>query len=433
MSEQTVFYAWQSDLDGKINHYFIRDAAKAALKSLSKEAAVDEAARLDHDTAGVPGSPDIAGTIFSKIDACAVFLADLTFVASSEPKGNGEPGRLVPNPNVLIELGYALKSVGDERVIMVMNTAFGRLEDLPFDLRNRRFPVTYDLPFPEAPNRKEVQRQLERDLKRAISAVLRSPALSAREAERAQAVVQRIAEERRVFELAALSGQFYKFAPKQGALLVGVVPEYPQTPPLNFGDPRVRQVNLQPIAGYPTKTIRGARARATTMTEHCAEVPYSVAELRGDGCVLFADGSMLYGGVSPELQERYGSALRGFVPHLIFEGALVRTVKQAMTVLRNLEVRGPHHVVISMHRIRGFMMGLETYALALGHDIQTFDRDGISPDPVKITDADDISTERAVARVLKPAFDHIWQEFGFEGSRNFDAQGEWIERPLFGH
>ncbi|MEE4455086.1 TolC family protein [Novosphingobium resinovorum] len=51
------------------------------------------------------------------------------------------------NPNVLIELGYAKKALGVDRVVTVWNTAFthSRFEDLPFDLRGRRGSITYAL------------------------------------------------------------------------------------------------------------------------------------------------------------------------------------------------------------------------------------------------------------------------------------------------
>lgn len=44
--------------------------------------------------------------------------------------GRGEK-RPTPNPNVLIELGYAFKALGHERVILVFNRAFGKIEELP--------------------------------------------------------------------------------------------------------------------------------------------------------------------------------------------------------------------------------------------------------------------------------------------------------------
>src|ERR1019366_9830222 len=49
--------------------------------------------------------------------------------------------RRTPNPNVLLELGYAAKRLTWDNVICVFNTAFGKTEDLPFDLRHRRMCV----------------------------------------------------------------------------------------------------------------------------------------------------------------------------------------------------------------------------------------------------------------------------------------------------
>ena len=48
----------------------------------------------------MPGSPDIVATILAKIEAAAVFVADVTPIAVSPG------GKHVANPNVLIELGY---------------------------------------------------------------------------------------------------------------------------------------------------------------------------------------------------------------------------------------------------------------------------------------------------------------------------------------
>ena len=68
----TVFYAWQSDLPEKWNHYLIRDAAKDAVEALAKGLLLEESPRLDHDTVGETGTPEIAGTIFRKIRECGI-------------------------------------------------------------------------------------------------------------------------------------------------------------------------------------------------------------------------------------------------------------------------------------------------------------------------------------------------------------------------
>ena len=139
----TIFYAWQSDRIQKTHRYLIRDAANEAVKRIGKDAEIEDSPRLDHDTQDVSGTPEIAGTIYRKIQDSGIFLADLTFVGSTDLLENRR--KLLPNPNVTLELGYAARSVGWERIICVMNTAFGPAEELIFDLRHRRWPICYKL------------------------------------------------------------------------------------------------------------------------------------------------------------------------------------------------------------------------------------------------------------------------------------------------
>lgn len=136
---KSIFYSWQSDSPSTTNRYFVRDCIKDAIKKLNGDQVLDEAVRLDHDTAGIPGTPDIANTIFGKISESAAFVADLTLCSESSS------GKRSPNPNVLIELGYAFSEIGDARVISVMNTAFGEPGQLPFDLSHKRWPIQYKL------------------------------------------------------------------------------------------------------------------------------------------------------------------------------------------------------------------------------------------------------------------------------------------------
>ncbi len=57
-----------------------------------------------------------------------------------------ETGKLIPNPNVMIEYGYALRALTFEAMMPVMNTYFGPPEELPFDLGHVRHPTLYDVP-----------------------------------------------------------------------------------------------------------------------------------------------------------------------------------------------------------------------------------------------------------------------------------------------
>lgn len=131
-----VFYSWQSDLPNSTNRGLIGKALEDAAKSIRADESIEVTPVIDRDTSGVPGAPDIAGTIFEKIDQSDVFVCDVSIIDRSAARPS-------PNPNVLIELGYAMKTLGPGRVIMVMNTAYGIPEALPFDLRMRRV-ITYE-------------------------------------------------------------------------------------------------------------------------------------------------------------------------------------------------------------------------------------------------------------------------------------------------
>lgn len=152
----TVFYAWQSDRDEDICHYFIRYALDVAIKRIKamnaatpQDATVEEApafpsdVELDHDTKGVAGTPKISDVIEKKIRECAIFVADVThttrYVTADGRKKKAQNG------NVLIELGQALAHKPTDRILLVMNMAFGLKEQLPFDLHLYRQPIWYKL------------------------------------------------------------------------------------------------------------------------------------------------------------------------------------------------------------------------------------------------------------------------------------------------
>ncbi|MFC2058692.1 hypothetical protein ACFLTS_03495 [Chloroflexota bacterium] len=170
----TVFYSWQSDAPNNVNRGFIKDALEKAIENIGKSLSLEEALRLDQDTSGVPGTPDITNTILSKIEGCSVFIPDLTYVAKTDE------GEKVPNPNVLIELGYAMKAISDSQIILVMNEAFGSpdKDELPFDLKHRRWPIRYNLPPNAVQEQKQEQKKnLTSQLERAITTIIESGVL----------------------------------------------------------------------------------------------------------------------------------------------------------------------------------------------------------------------------------------------------------------
>jgi len=176
----TIFYSWQSDRPKNRCRNVIERALKDAIRRIAVDVQVEVAIRdgleLDRDTKNVPGSPPVFDTILEKIARSSVFVPDLTFV------GNRSNGKPTPNPNVLIEYGYALSRPGHSRIVAVMNRAYGppTTEDMPFDLVHRRFPITYALPEDTTDEaRRSAREALSKELETALRAIFTSPDFSA--------------------------------------------------------------------------------------------------------------------------------------------------------------------------------------------------------------------------------------------------------------
>ena len=75
-----IFYSWQHDLPNATNRGFIQTALEAATKTIREDDSIHVEPVVDRDTAGVPGSPDIASTILAKIDQAQVFVCDVSII-----------------------------------------------------------------------------------------------------------------------------------------------------------------------------------------------------------------------------------------------------------------------------------------------------------------------------------------------------------------
>lgn len=144
MPKFKIFYSWQSDLPGNKTRNFIRDCIDEAI-DLAEESEAIEAER-DEATKGMTGSPNIVTTLFSKIDDCDFFIADISLCFTETQKHEKKS----PNPNVMLELGYAVKTLGWERVLCLCNVDYG--EEYPFDIAHNRI-TRYSL---EGKSKKEV-------------------------------------------------------------------------------------------------------------------------------------------------------------------------------------------------------------------------------------------------------------------------------------
>lgn len=155
-----VFYSWQSDLDSRTNEQFIEEALKNAIEKLNKDSSLSVNLIFDRDIANIPGSPEIAATILAKIEESNIFVGDVSIINSkhSQDIAGTKNIRKTPNPNVLVELGYALKTLGTGKIVLVNNLAYGKHEELPFDFRHR-YVVGYSLSQNDSKSMRETEYQ----------------------------------------------------------------------------------------------------------------------------------------------------------------------------------------------------------------------------------------------------------------------------------
>ena len=241
-----IFWAWQSDTPGNIGRFFVRDVLKSAIQMIKSHAEVIEpterealeAMELDHDRKGVPGSPDLASTIMGKIEAAAVFVADVTSVGTvffSPNSGKDEQPKKLINPNVAIEIGYSLRTRTDRSLLMVMNTHYGNRTDLPFDVAHKGGPIMFNL----APNADKeaiaaAAERMKRQLAEAIKLCI------------ADEVKEKKAQE--PFPAAKpFAGQVTYFAP--GTVLASAGDPGEQN--FHFPHPRIAYMRIHPANGTP--------------------------------------------------------------------------------------------------------------------------------------------------------------------------------------
>lgn len=138
MNEFKIFFSWQSDLSSNKTTRFIDECLTEVESILQNIVSI----KPDRATEGLTGSPDITESIFSKIDDADLFIADLSivnkFIVQDEDENTEENRKFTPNPNVLLETGYAARALSWDRVICLFNQQYGNPNDFPFDIDHRR-------------------------------------------------------------------------------------------------------------------------------------------------------------------------------------------------------------------------------------------------------------------------------------------------------
>lgn len=131
----TLFFSWQSDR--KDIKSIISKALARAKKELKEK---DILLVIDQDTRNRTGKKKIEDEVLYKIDHCDIFLADLTPITTLKfPPEECKLPKHMPNSNVMFEYGYAQKSKGERRMIILASLNPKKdehIEYMPFDINH---------------------------------------------------------------------------------------------------------------------------------------------------------------------------------------------------------------------------------------------------------------------------------------------------------
>lgn len=426
-----IFYAWQSDSSQRTNRSFIETAIEVALKNIKTSGVVEASPRLDKDTKDVPGIPDIANTIREKIRSADAFVADISFV--SRVRGvSSDNDKMIPNPNVMIELGYALAELGWERILYVLNTDSGSADNLPFDLRHRRWPIKYCLPEDaDSDTRSTQKKELVKGVQSAIEAVLK---LSTREKERSVnerlgalekaistlsssfADVARLVEDfaqmsstttcasvddprRRSVQLRedliehVNAGEFEGMLAHQPSVVLSI---WPVLPPdmVSLFDPKQEDMlasHLRPLytSGWNDRVYGD---RLVTFSQR-SEIVYAATEMNIRGMIRAVNSSLVKSRRKLSAGQTADDTL--LIPSVTFEKGMVEGVARYLKAMVGLTVTGPWAISIGLIGLTKSVLGVAPHLL---FDGCVSAKERILPPPVMISPDADMADLQVIAR-----------------------------------
>ena len=389
------------------------EALERATKAIQSDATLGVEPVVDRDTAGVPGSPEIAATILKKITQAAVFVPDVSLVTS------GEPLRSSPNPNVLVELGFAIAQLGWGRIVMVMNTEFGEPPSLPFDLRGRRI-VTYRYSDTsgqgKADERRPPRRLLEKKLTEAITGILRQkePIRGSSDQTSRVSLAQwaKRFQTQRLDQLSAGHGPTPMASNK--LVCVHLVPSgaINDTVTIDVGSLDPKRTFLAPIGstGFNPRPNSDGLLRDAPGSDGNSD---GFLQLFRNGVIESVDSTMMI-----------GRGRKDGLPSIKFVNDLVKFVAGACDIFRELDVQPPVLVLVSFVGIRGAPL------LVSAEDIggSAYYACPFDKDPLLLPEVHLVDLNADVRPALRVALDTLWQAAGQQRCSFYATDGTWINK-----
>ena len=180
-----VFFSWQTETDdqGFDNKAFLMRCINKSLHEIEGKGALKGVNFKFHcGLDGVAGTPRVAEEMLKFAGQCDIFIGDMTVVQKKETVlekilrifGLISSYRRGPNNNVYGEFHRALSQHPDfqYQAVLIMNNINGepheKIEYVPFDTRERRYPITFTLKSDRQGVREKAEKELLKVLPNAI-------------------------------------------------------------------------------------------------------------------------------------------------------------------------------------------------------------------------------------------------------------------------
>ncbi|MBQ5610989.1 MAG: hypothetical protein IIU83_05285 [Fibrobacteraceae bacterium] len=175
-----VFFSWQVETNnqGFNNKKFLTNCIHKAFSQIQNKGELKNVSfRLHSGLDGEAGHPSVAQKMYELIDVCDIFIGDMTvtqkrdkFIGALFKKwGWISTSRKEPNKNVFGEFNRALGKYQEfeQQLVLVQNDINGKPDEdityLPFDARERRFPISFHLESEKEDEIKTAENELLKD------------------------------------------------------------------------------------------------------------------------------------------------------------------------------------------------------------------------------------------------------------------------------
>ncbi|PCJ54621.1 MAG: hypothetical protein COA79_21805 [Planctomycetota bacterium] len=148
--------------------------------------------------------------------------------------------------------------------------------------------------------------------------------------------------------------------------------------------------------------------------------PYTVTEVNDLGEVKAFNTFIFEDKNNTQLPEK----CVGNVPSIAFEREIITSFHKYLTSLKEFGVTGSFFIHTVLLNIQGYMMYVGPKYMIDNQRI--LEVEDIRPPFIQIPSGTNISTQHDVAKIIRPMFDYIWREFGFERSYNYSSEDDWV-------